>query len=459
MDEEGFRSLMEEQRNRARAARADISGWSGTTKDELSELPKTEFLGYEQDTCEAKLLAILTEDGAVPSLSEGEATLVFDRTVFYGEGGGQVGDTGTMEGKHARLQVLDTKKSDGVYLHFVRLTEGEIAKDELLSLTVDTGRRAAIRRSHSACHLLQAALRQVLGTHVEQAGSYVDEHRVRFDFSHFSSMTPEEIRQVEAIVNTHILAAEECFTEICDPETAKKKGAMALFGEKYGDKVRLVHIGTDSMELCGGTHVKNTGNIGLFRILSESSVAAGVRRIEGTTGLGVLALMDEKETLLAETAKELKATSVHDLPKRAETLQNECREARRALESAEARLAAAKLDSLLSSAKTVGKFRLLSAKLDGKPEAARALCDSIKGKYPDMVAVFATIEGEKLNFVACAGADAVKNGAHAGNILKAVSAVTGGKGGGRPDSAMSGGKDLSKVEDALREAEAILSAL
>ena len=459
VDEEGFRVLMEEQRVRARNARANISGWSGTDKSVLSSLPQTTFLGYDKEACEGKVLAILTDEGEADAIGEGEASVVTDQTVFYGEGGGQVGDTGEAENEHCKLLVLDTKKTEGIYIHQVKVQSGELKKGDTLVLSIDKERRDAIRRNHSACHLLQAALRQTLGTHVEQAGSYVDETRLRFDFSHFSAMTASELAAVEAFVNAAILKAEATLTEVCGIEEAKKKGAMALFGEKYGDSVRLVRIGEKSLELCGGTHVKNTGNIGLFRIISESSVAAGVRRIEGTTGLGVLSLLAEREALLQETAKELKAPSVSDLPKRAGGVLGELKEAHRALESAEAKLADAKLSSLLSSAKTLGKVRLLTAKLNAKADEGRALCDSIKGKHPDMVAVLALIDGEKLNFVACCGADAVKAGAHAGNLLKVLSAMVGGKGGGRPDSAMSGGKDIDKVDEALKEAENILSSL
>jgi len=231
---------------------------------------------------------------------------------------------------------------------------------------------------------------------------------------------------------------------------------MALFGEKYGESVRMVRIGSSSTELCGGTHVSNTGNIGLFRIISESSVAAGIRRIEGTTGLGVLALLAEKDALLGTTAKAIKANNVHDIPARANAVLAELKDAQRALESAEAKLADAKLDGLIGSAKAVGAVRLLTAKLEMKTDAARALCDAIKGKYSDMVAVFAVCDGERLGFVACCGADAVKAGAHAGNILKVISAITGGKGGGRPDSAMSGGKDMSKIDEALAEVEKLI---
>ena len=285
----------------------------------------------------------------------------------------------------------------------------------------------------------------------------MDAERVRFDFSHFTAMTREEIARVEAIVNANILAAEACSTVETDMETAKKEGAMALFGEKYGDTVRVVKIGTHSTELCGGTHVANTGSIGLFRILSESSVAAGVRRIEGTTGLGVLSLLGEKEETLASLAHELKAPSVSDLSRRASALQAELKETKAALSAAESKLAVAELGALLDKAEAVGKVRVLATKMQTTTDAARTICDAIKEKYSDMVAVLAVVDGEKLGFVACAGTDAVKAGAHAGKLVSLAASLTGGKGGGRPDNAQAGGKDISKIDEALAAVKAALA--
>ena len=449
LDHETFLSLMNEQRARARAARGSIGGWASGSASLLDGIAETEFVGYTETECTAKVLAIIANDMLVEEISEGEFSLVLDRTVFYGEGGGQVGDTGTILGKGTALTVDDTKKTEGVYLHLCTLEKGAVRVGDELTLSIDTARRDAIRRNHSACHLLQAALREVLGSHVEQAGSYVDAERCRFDFSHYSAMTPDEIAKVEEIVNRRILLAQTVETSLTDMETARASGAMALFGEKYGKVVRMVKMGDFSTELCGGTHVSSTGNIGLFRILSESSVAAGVRRIEAVTGLGVLKLLSEREALIRETARELKAPSERDLVRRAAQLDGQIRELRRSLESAEARLASAKLDSLIGSAVAVGSLRLLTARLDAKPDAARTLCDDIKARYPDMVAVFAAVSDGKLNFVAVCGADAVKAGAHAGNILKVISVIAGGKGGGRPDSAMSGGRDLDRIDEAL----------
>ncbi len=456
VDEAGFLARMEEQRARARAARGNISGWADSEKTLLSDLPATDFLGYDNDACEAKILAIITEDGEVKELTEGDCTVVCDKTVFYGEGGGQVGDTGTLRDGDTVAEITDTKKTDGVYLHIAHVTDGIIRVGDVVTLSIDTARRDAIRRNHSACHLLQAALRKVLGNHVEQAGSYVDAERVRFDFTHYAAMTQEQLREVEDMVNREILAAAACETTVTDIDSARKMGAMMLFDEKYGDTVRVVKMGDFSLEFCGGTHVKTTGNIGLFKILTESSVAAGVRRIEGVTGMNVLALLAERDSLIAETARILHANNPRDLARRAGAVEEELKAARREAERADAALSAAKLESLITSAKQVGPFRVLTARLEMRADAARTLCDSAKTKYPDLVAVFALVSDGKLNFIACCGADAVKAGAHAGNLLREVAKVCGGKGGGRPDSAMSGGADLSKVPEALALVETLL---
>ena len=453
IDEDAFKALMEEQKQRARAARGNISGWSDSSKSLLENLPATDFVGYTENECEAKVLSIIVDDEAVETASEGECSVIFDKTAFYGEGGGQVGDSGVIAGIGT---VTDTKKTNGIYIHEVTL-DAAISVGDKVTLKIDTARRDAIRRNHSSAHLLQAALRQVLGTHVEQAGSYVDEHRVRFDFTHLAAMTAEEIAKVEAIVNANILLAEQAETIVTTPDKAKEMGAMALFGEKYGDEVRVVKIGSSSTELCGGTHVSNTGNIGLFKIISESSVAAGVRRIEGTTGLGVLALMAEKEGLIRDAAKELKSPNPAAIASKAASVQAEIKELKRELESANAQIANAKAEALLSGLKTVGKVKLLAAKVEMRADQARALSDTVKEKYSDAVAVLAVVNDGKLNLIVAAGPDAVKAGAHAGNILREVATICGGKGGGRPDSAMGGGRDIDKIGEALKKAEEILA--
>ena len=454
VDEDGFRALMEEQKQRARDARGNISGWAGKN-EAIKGLPETEFLGYESLVTEAKLLAIVTDEGCVDSISEGECSLVFDKTVFYGEGGGQVGDSGAISGS-ANLSVTDTQKTDGVYIHRATVEDGVITVGESYTLKVDGARRAAIKRNHSSAHLLQAALRRVLGDHVAQSGSYVDEHRVRFDFTHLSAMTAEEIAAVEAIVNENILLSESCTTTVTDIDTAKTMGATALFGEKYGRTVRVVAIGSSSTELCGGTHVSNTGEIGLFKIISESSVAAGIRRIEGTTGLGVLALLSEKEGLIEECAGELKAQNTATIAVKAKALQAELKETRRQLESANSKLSELKAAALMERVEIYAPFKILITRIEGTPDSARSLADAFKAKHSDGVCIFAVVNGDKLNFVAAAGQDAVKSGAHVGNILREISAIAGGTGGGRPDSAMSGGKDLDKVDAALARAREII---
>ena len=457
IDEDAFKALMDEQKQRARAARGNISGWADSSKSLLENLPQTDFVGYESESCEAKVLSIIADGAVVEEISEGECSVILDKTPFYGEGGGQVGDTGVITVGDTTLKVVDTKKTNGVYIHECEIENGTVKTGDVVNAAIDSDRRAAIKRNHSAAHLLQAALRQVLGTHVEQAGSYVDEQRVRFDFTHLAAMTAEEIAKVEAIVNANILLSEKAETIVTTPDEAKKMGAMALFGEKYGSEVRVVKIGSSSTELCGGTHVSNTGNIGLFKVISESSVAAGVRRIEGTTGLGVLALLGEREALIRDTAKELKSPNPAGIATKAAALQGEIKELKRELDSANSQIANAKAEALLSGIKTVGKFKLLCAKVEMRPDQARGLCDTVKDKYSDAVAVFAAVADGKLNFAVAAGADAVKAGAHAGNILREIAAICGGKGGGRPDSAMGGGRDIDKIPEALAKAEEILA--
>ncbi len=446
LDEEGFQSLMLEQKERAREARANISGWSDAAKGVLSKLPQTQFKGYETLSCKAKVLAILAEEEEIETLNEGEATLVLDVTPFYGESGGQVGDTGVMTGDQGGVAVLDTKKSEGVYLHQVRLENGSISVGEELFCAVDGQRRKAIGRNHSSVHLLQAALRQVLGDHVEQAGSFVDADRARFDFKHFEAMTKEEVRRAEALVNEMILRALPVTTLVTGADEAKKLGAMALFGEKYGDQVRMVSMGDFSKELCGGTHLNNTAEAGLFRILSEQGVAAGVRRIEAVTGKNVLKLLYEKEAMLADCADVLKTTPAL-LCEKVKGLKGDLKEAKDKIESLSSRLSASGLDSILASAVEKKGIKLVFASL-GEDADGRKMGDMIRDKASDTVAVLCQVRSGKVLFNAVCGKDAVAKGAHAGNILKAISPIVGGGGGGRPDSAQSGGKNPEKIEEA-----------
>jgi alanyl-tRNA synthetase len=325
---------------------------------------------------------------------------------------------------------------------------------------IDGDYREAIARNHSVAHLLQAALRAVLGTHVEQAGSLVDSEKCRFDFTHFSAMTADEVAKVETLVNAHIFAGLPISMTEMPLDEAKKLGAMALFGEKYGKTVRVVRMGNFSTELCGGTHCDNTGKIGLFKIISESSVAAGVRRIEAVTGLGVLALIASKDALINSAASELKVPNPTDIAKRASQLQSELHSAKKEIEALNAKLASSKLGDILAGAKQVGSVKLIASKLsDMQLDAARALADDIKANHADTVAVLAVASADKLNFIAVAGKDAVAAGAHAGKLVGAVASATGGKGGGRPDSAMAGGKDTSKIDEALALAESTLASM
>ena len=460
VDEETFKALMTDQKNRARAARANISGWSNASKTLLADMEKTVFCGYETTVAEAKVAAILSDDMSLEEISEGDFSLILDTTPFYGEGGGQVGDTGTVTCEGAEIRITDTKKTDGVFIHMATVVSGTLKVGDTVTATVDGARRDAIRRNHSSVHMLQAALRTVLGTHVEQAGSYVDEKVGRFDFTHFSAMTSDEIRRVENLVNANILKGIAIDTVETDIETAKANGAMALFGEKYGKTVRMVKMGDYSCELCGGTHMDNTAKIGLFKITSESSVAAGVRRIEATTGLGVLDMIDSRDRLIAETAKELKCPNANDLSKRAVMVQDEIKALKREIDALNAKLASSKLDDLVKGAKDVKGVALITADLaDTGVDSARNLCDTVKEKMPSAAIVLAIHTGEKLNFVAACGKDAVAKGAHAGNVLREISAIAGGKGGGRPDSAMSGGRDLNKIADALAAVETVLAGM
>ena len=460
IDEDTFKKLMQSQRERARAARANISGWSNASKTLISGLPATEFTGYTGVRTRAKVISLIVDEMAVEEVSEGDVTVVLDKTPFYGEGGGQVGDTGTLLMEGTVIHVTDTQKSDGVFLHMGTVVNGTLRVGDVLDAVVDIGRREAIMRNHSSCHLLQAALRKVLGTHVEQAGSYVCNEYMRFDFTHFAALTPDELRKVEALVNASILVDLPVDKLELPIEEAKKMGAMALFGEKYGDVVRVVKMGEVSTEFCGGTHVDSTAQIGLFKIVSESSVAAGVRRIEAVTGLGVLKLMADKDALIHATAKELKVNNPADIAHKATQLQSELNAAHKEIESLNGKIAASQVSDLIKNAVSVGDFKLVTVHMPGLAvDIARSMTDKIKDTYADVVAVIAISDGESVKFLSCAGKDAVAHGAHAGKLVGAVAAVTGGKGGGRPDSAMAGGRELAKLDEALASAAETLKGM
>ena len=447
VDEEGFDVLMQEQKTRARAARANISGWSDATKSAITSLPKTDFAGYTEESCQGKVLAIFVDDESVESVSEGDCTLVFDRTVFYGEGGGQVGDTGVVSVNGAIVaEVADTKKTEGVFLHLCTVTDGTLSVGDAVGLSINPARRDAIRRNHSSAHLLQAALREVLGDHVAQAGSYVDEYRMRFDFSHFAAMTAEEIKKTETIVNEFILRALSVDARVMPIEEAQKSGAIALFGEKYGKEVRVVKMGEVSTEFCAGTHVDNTSRIALFHILSESGISAGVRRIEAVTGLNVLNLLVEKEGVIARSAAALKGNA-SDLEGRCESVMNDLKSAQKQIVELNEKQASAFADSLFAKAQDVNGTPFVCVTVDGDAAFIRSVSDQMRTKNPDAVILLSATADGKVMFASACGANAVKKGNHAGNIVKKAATLCGGGGGGRPDCAAAGGRDASKLTE------------
>ncbi|MBE6766226.1 MAG: alanine--tRNA ligase [Ruminococcaceae bacterium] len=462
VDEEGFNRLMDEQRSRSRNARKASDGESWKSDGiAFDDVAATEFLGYTADTCEATVLAIVADGEKAELMGEGQSgVIVLDKTVFYGEGGGQVGDTGVITSGNASFAVKNTEKNgSGVYTHIGSISGGMISVGDKVEVSIDSARRAAIRRNHTAAHLLQAALRSVLGNHVEQAGQLVNDRAVRFDFTHFSALSAEEIAAVEKYVNDAILAGIEVDNREMPIDEAKAMGAMALFGEKYGDVVRVVKAGDRSVELCGGTHVDNTAKIGLFKIVSESSVASGVRRIEGNTGFGVLEMINKYIALAEETAAALKAGNLWNNADRARQLGAELKEKTQVISKLEAQLAAGKTAALLDNAKAIGNVKLVSAVLEGATsDDVKNMCEQVKAKMPESVSVFAAKQGEKLTFCVACGADAVKCGAHAGNLVREVAKIAGGNGGGRPDFAMAGGKQADKASDAVAAAEELLAA-
>ena len=460
IDEEEFKHLMQQQKERARAARAGLGdvGWTDASGDLIDKTVKTEFTGYDELASDCEIRTILAGDESVSLLSGGRAVLVLDRTPFYAEGGGQVGDSGEIVTGTGVFCVEDTKKTpEGQYLHIGFVASGCISLGAARA-EVNGARREAIMRNHSSVHLLQAALRKVLGTHVEQSGSYVDENRARFDFTHTAALTPDELQRVELLVNEQILRGSAVTATEMPVDEAKKLGAMALFGEKYGDVVRVVRMGDFSAELCGGTHVNDTAKVGLFKILSESSVASGVRRIEAVTGLNTLGLLHAQENRLLAVRAALKANSVDELVKKAESLQNEFKSVKKALENANITAAFTQIASELEKARTVGALRLVTTRFADIPvDALREASDKLRAKHPDVVCVFATVSGGKITFAAGCGKAALEAGANAGALLKAISPIVGGGGGGRPDSATSGGRDVSRLDEALGAAAGLLA--
>ena len=456
VDMDAFHALMEEQRVRARKAREALGdlGWSGIEFGK--DMPATKFVGYDNLVTDGKVLAIVAGEELQESIVAGvEAIVVLDQTTMYAEMGGQVADHGTISSPNGVFEVTDVQKNKGgKYMHYGVVKSGELKVGDVCTVSIDRERREAVSRAHSATHLLHAALRKVLGDHVQQAGSLVEPDFLRFDFTHFAPMTPAEIAAVEHLVNVFILSGSAVTTEELPIEEAKARGAMALFSEKYGDVVRVVTMGDQgkdavSVELCGGTHLNDTAKAGPFRITSEFSVASGVRRIEASTGFGTLAILNRNHETLLKIAETLKANPA-ELVQKAEQQIQEMRELRQTIEKLKAREFLSKADQFLLSAKDVSGLKVVAmSQKDLSADDMRKMGDFLRDKEPTVAALLASVTGEKITFLAVCGKDAVARGVKAGDIIKAIAPICGGKGGGKPDSAMGGGSDLLKLDDAL----------
>ncbi len=464
VDEAAFRALMEEQRVRARKAREALGdlGWAGIEFGK--DMPATEFLGYTETTATGKVLALVSEEELQPVIGTGvEGIVVLDQTPFYAEMGGQVADHGTIVAGEAVFAVNNVQKNKGgKYMHYGVLKSGTLSVGDTVTASIDTTRRKAVCRSHSAAHLLQKALQLVLGDHAHQAGSLNEPDKLRFDFTHFSAVTADELLQIESIVNDAILAGGDIVTEVMSLDEAKKLGAMALFGEKYGDTVRVVRMkdedGNDfSLEFCGGTHLNNTAKVGSFHISSESSIASGVRRIEAVVGKRNLEGLRQLEKTIATAAAELKAQPAELTDKIGSQLA-EIRELKKIVDQYKSKAALGEAAQYLAAAKDIGGMKVLTVNLGAiEVPDLRKLGDFLRDKEPNVVAVLCAVNGEKISFLAVCGKSAVKAGIKAGDIIKNVTKVCGGSGGGKPDSAMGGGKDKAKIDEALAIVEGFVA--
>ena len=458
VDQEGFKALMEEQKVRARKAREALGdlGWAGVEFGK--DVSETAFVGYDNTAIDdAKVVALVVENEQAEELMSGvEGIVVLDKTPFYAEMGGQVADHGTITTQSgAQFQVTDVQKNKGgKFMHSGKLTGGVIKLGDTVTAAIDVKRRRAIMRAHSATHLLDKALRTVLGDHVHQAGSLVEPDKLRFDFTHFSALTAEELGKVSAMVNEAVLEGYDIHTDVLPIEEAKKKGAIALFGEKYGDTVRVVDMGEGySVEFCGGTHLDNTAKVGVFHIESEFSVASGVRRIEATTGEASLRVMNQNQEKLFEAAAALK-TKPSELREKAEQTIAELRELRQLVEKFKAKEAAGETERFLMGGHSVGELKVLTATVpNADANKLRQMGDMLRDKQPNVVAVLSAVNDGKITFLAVCGKEAVTKGVKAGDLIKQVCCCCGGKGGGKPDSAMGGGSDVLKLDDALAQVD------
>ncbi len=458
VDEDGFNKLMQQQKDRARKARldSDIIGWKDEVLDYLKD-DNSNFVGYDTYSCEAQVVAIVKNGEITDTASSGDDVIVVvDKTPFYAESGGQVADIGELLFDSARVEISDCKKDSlKHFLHIGNVKSGKISVGDKCTAVIDAKRRDSIKRNHTSAHLLQAALREVLGDHVHQAGSYVDSQRCRFDFTHFSSVSADEIKKIESIVNEQIL--NDTPVENYETDFENAKGAMALFGEKYGDRVRVCKVGNFSYELCGGTHIENTGKIGLFKIISEGSVSSGVRRIEAVTGYGILDLIDDYNTKLYNAASVLKITNVAELPNKCLSLTEELKKVKSELAAANEKTALAQSGAILDNADIIKGIKVSKAILkDTNSKTARTICDGLRDKYNNFTAIIAAIDGDKATLHVVCSKEAIEKGAHAGKIVGEVAAVTGGKGGGKPENATAGVGDVSKIEQALNAASLIV---
>ena len=451
VDENEFANQMKEQKQRAREARKALGdlGWAGVEFGK--EVPESKFVGYDRLTADGRVTAIVLGDELCGTVSEGmEAIIVLDETPMYAEMGGQIGDRGELTAEGFRFEVTDVQKNKGgKYMHYGKVVSGTVSVGDTVTAAVNAERRRAICRAHTATHLLQAALTRVLGEHCHQAGSLVEPDHLRFDFTHFSAVTPEELLAASNDVMEMILRGEDVETLVLPIEEAKKLGATALFGEKYGDTVRVVRMGDDSLEFCGGTHLDNTAKVGPFRIISEGSVASGVRRIEAYTGKRVMEQMEQFNRVILTAANELK-TSPKELLQRAHGVMGEMKELRQELDRMKDKLLGGEIDRVLFSAKSIGGLKVLTAlKNDVAAGDLRKMGDQLRDRDPNVVAVLASCCGEKISILAVCGKNSVEKGIKAGALVKEVCCACGGSGGGKPDSAMGGGKDALKLDNAL----------
>ncbi len=458
VDEEVYQREMDAQKKRAREARGDMetAGWKEDALTQLAKPLDNEFIGYDHLNCQATVTLLFADGEGKQEISDGQFVMMTDKTVFYGESGGQVGDQGSMKNGSCDIVVLDCKKQNGKYLHTCELKSGSVKIGDTLELQVCEKRRMATARNHSATHLLQAALKQVLGSHVAQAGSYVMPDRLRFDFSHFTAMTPEEISKTEQLVNEMILESLPVTVSEMKIDEAKETGATALFGEKYGDMVRVVKMGDKSTEFCGGCHLENTSQAALFQIVSESGVAAGVRRIEAITGSAVLQKLEELNVFEQNIGAALK-TSPADAVAKIEELNAQLKALKKENESLQSKLAQGTMDSVIDSAVDVKGVKLITHKMKGDMNGLRQYADLLRDKVQGAYVMVLAAENERVNFMVCATKDALDMGAHSGKLVKEVAAIAGGSGGGKPESAQAGAKLPEKIDDALSAAKDLLA--